>query len=157
MSNAIERFREAAGALGYSVPETRRFPEGTKTAGDAARAIGCRVDQIVKSLVFLVGDEPVLALTSGANRVDPSKLGRVAGGAEARRASPDEARAATGFAVGGTPPFGHPERVRTFLDPGLLGFEEVWAAAGTPDAVFPIAPAELVRVALAQVADFTET
>jgi prolyl-tRNA editing enzyme YbaK/EbsC (Cys-tRNA(Pro) deacylase) len=86
MSNAIERFREAAGALGYTVPEVRRFPEGTKTAGDAARAIGCRVDQIVKSLVFLVGDEPVLGLTSGANRVDPVKLGRVAGGGEARRA-----------------------------------------------------------------------
>jgi prolyl-tRNA editing enzyme YbaK/EbsC (Cys-tRNA(Pro) deacylase) len=157
MSNAIERFREAAGALGYAVPEMRRFPEGTKTAADAARAIGCRVDEIVKSLVFLVGDEPVLALTSGANRVDPLKLGRVAGGEEARRASPDEARAATGFAVGGTPPFGHRERVRTFLDPRLLRFEEVWAAAGTPDAVFPIPPAELVRAALAEVADFTET
>jgi prolyl-tRNA editing enzyme YbaK/EbsC (Cys-tRNA(Pro) deacylase) len=157
MSNAIERFRDAAGVLGYAVPEVRRFPAGTKTAGDAARAIGCRVDQIVKSLVFLVGDEPVLALTSGANRVDPSKLGRVARGAQARRASPEEARAATGFGVGGTPPFGHPKRVRTFLDPDLLGFEEVWAAAGTPDAVFPIGPAELVRVSLAEVADFTET
>lgn len=157
MSNAIERFREAASALGYTVPEVRRFPEGTKTAVDAARAIGCRVDQIVKSLVFLVGDQPVLALTSGANRVDPSKLGRVAGGARSRRASPDEAREATGFAVGGTPPFGHPERVRTFLDPRLLGFEEVWAAAGTHDGVFPIAPAELVRVAVAEIGDFTET
>jgi len=157
MSNAIDRFREGAVALGYRVPDVRRFPEGTKTAGDAARAIGCQVGQIVKSLVFLVGDDPVLALTSGAHRVDPSKLGRIAGGAEARRASPDEARAATGFAVGGTPPFGHPERMRTFLDPGLLGFEEVWGAAGTHDAVFPVAPAELVRVALAEIADFTET
>src|SRR5438093_267469 len=99
MSTAIERFREAAGALGYAVPEVGRFREGTKTASDAARAIGCRVDQIVKSLVFLIGDEPVLALTSGANRVDPVKLGRVAGGAEAIRASPGEARADTWFAV----------------------------------------------------------
>jgi prolyl-tRNA editing enzyme YbaK/EbsC (Cys-tRNA(Pro) deacylase) len=157
MSDAVERFREAAAALGYPVIEVRRFPEGTKTAADAARAIGCQVGQIVKSLVFVLGDAPVLALTSGANRVDTSRLGRIAGGAEAKRASPDEARAATGFAVGGTPPFGHPERVRTFLDPALLAFEEVWAAAGTPDSVFPIAPTELARTALAEVADFTET
>ncbi len=157
MSNAIERFLGAAGALGYPVAEVRRFPEGTKTAGEAASAIGCEVGQIVKSLVFLVGDAPVLALTSGANRVDTSKLGRIAGRAEARRASPEQARAATGFAVGGTPPFGHPERVRTFLDPDILAFEEVWAAAGTPDSVFRVAPAELVRTALAEVTDFKET
>jgi prolyl-tRNA editing enzyme YbaK/EbsC (Cys-tRNA(Pro) deacylase) len=157
MSNAVERFQEAAGALGHSVTGLRRFPEGTKTAADAARAIGCEVDQIVKSLVFLVDDEPVLALTSGANRVDLSKLGKVAGGGHVRRASPEEARTATGFAVGGTPPFGHPERVRTFLDPVLLRFGEVWAAAGTPDSVFPIAPADLARTALAEIADFTET
>ena len=153
---AIERFTESARRLGVE-PRVQRFPEGTKTAQAAAQAIGCDVAQIVKSLVFMADGRPVIAFTSGANRVDPSKLGRVAGGAEARRATPDGARAATGFAVGGTPPFGHPERVRTFLDPGLLGFDEVWAAAGTPDAVFPIAPAELVRVALADVADFTET
>jgi prolyl-tRNA editing enzyme YbaK/EbsC (Cys-tRNA(Pro) deacylase) len=157
MSNAIERFLGAAGGLGHPVAEVRRFPEGTKTAGDAASAIGCEVGQIVKSLVFLVGDAPVLALTSGANRVDTSKLGRIAGGAEAKRASPEQARAATGFTVGGTPPFGHPERIRTFLDPDLLVFEEVWAAAGTPDSVFRVAPAELVRSTLAEIADFTET
>lgn len=155
MSKAIDRFLDAAQVLGHSV-EVRRFPEGTKTAEDAARAIGCEVGQIVKSLVFVAGGEPVLALTSGANRVDLQRLARVAGASGARRADPEEARAATGFAVGGTPPFGHPERVRTFIDRDLLGFDEVWAAAGTPDAVFRTTPDELQRTALAEVADFKE-
>ncbi len=156
MSKAIDRFLDAAQVLGHSV-EVRRFPEGTKTAEDAARAIGCDVGQIVKSLVFVAGGEPVLALTSGANRVEPQRLAGVAGASDARRADPEEARAATGFAVGGTPPFGHPERVRTFIDRDLLGFDEVWAAAGTPDAVFRTTPDELQRTALAEVADFKET
>lgn len=155
MSKAIDRFLDAAQVLGHSV-EVRRFPEGTKTAEDAARAIGCDVGQIVKSLVFVAGGEPVLALTSGANRVDLQRLAGVAGASDARRADPEEARAATGFAVGGTPPFGHPERVRTFIDRDLLGFDEVWAAAGTPDAVFRTTPDELQRTALAEVADFKE-
>lgn len=156
MSKAIDRFLDAAQVLGHSV-EVRRFPEGTKTAEDAARAIGCDVGQIVKSLVFVAGGEPVLALTSGANRVDLQRLAGVAGASDARRADPEEARAATGFAVGGTPPFGHRERVRTFIDRDLLGFDEVWAAAGTPDAVFRTTPDELQRTALAEVADFKET
>jgi prolyl-tRNA editing enzyme YbaK/EbsC (Cys-tRNA(Pro) deacylase) len=151
---AVDRFLEAARAAGVE-PEVRRFPEGTKTAGDAARAIGCDVAQIVKSLVFVVDDRPVVAFTSGANRVDPAKLAAAAAGTAARRATPEEARAATGFAVGGTPPFGYPGPVPAYLDPDLLGFEEVWAAAGTPDAVFPLAPEELERVAGAIRADFT--
>lgn len=155
MSNAIDRFLEAARILGHPV-EVRRFPEGTKTAQDAARAIGCEVGQIVKSLVFFADGGPVLALTSGANRVDTDLLAGLAGASSARRASPEEARSATGFAVGGTPPFGHPEPVRTFLDRDLLAFEEVWAAAGTPDAVFRTTPEELGRTALAEVADLKE-
>jgi prolyl-tRNA editing enzyme YbaK/EbsC (Cys-tRNA(Pro) deacylase) len=154
-AGAIERFTESARALGID-PSIRRFPEGTKTAVDAAEAIGCDVAQIVKSLVFIVDDRPVLAFTSGANRVDPAKLAEVAGGTGARRASPEEARAATGFAVGGTPPFGHPEPIPTFVDPDLLEFEEVWAAAGTPDSVFPLPPSELLRATGAQPAHFTE-
>src|SRR5262245_42099230 len=153
---AIERFLVPAEVLGHPV-EVRSFPEGTKTAEDAARAIGCEVGQIVKSLVFVAGDEPVLALTSGANRVDLVRLAALAGGSEARRATPEEARAATGFAVGGTPPFGHPERIRTFLDHDLLAFEEIWAAAGTPDAVFRTTPEELLRTSEAEVADLKET
>jgi prolyl-tRNA editing enzyme YbaK/EbsC (Cys-tRNA(Pro) deacylase) len=153
---AIDRFLQAAAVLGHPV-EVRRFPEGTRTAEDAARAVGCELGQIVKSLVFVADGRPVLALTSGANRVDAAKLAALAGALEVRRATPEEARAATGFAVGGTPPFGHPSRIPTFLDPDLLAYEEVWAAAGTPDAVFRITPQELRRVTGAEVADFSET
>ena len=152
---AIERFTESARRLGVE-PHVRRFPEGTKTAADAAQAIGCDVAQIVKSLVFMADGHPVIAFTSGANRVDPSKLAQAAGASEARRASPEEARAATGFAVGGTPPFGHPDPLPAYLDPALLAFQDVWAAAGTPDSVFPLSPSELLRAAGAQPADFTE-
>lgn len=156
MSAANERFLEAARVLGHPV-EVRRFPQGTKTAEDAARAIGCDVGQIVKSLVFMADGRPVLALTSGANRVDPARLAALAGATEARRANPEEARAATGFAVGGTPPFGHPEPIPTFLDEDLLAHGEVWAAAGTPDSVFRTTPEELRRSARAEVAGFRET
>jgi prolyl-tRNA editing enzyme YbaK/EbsC (Cys-tRNA(Pro) deacylase) len=156
MGGAIERFLESAEVLGHPV-EVRRFPEGTKTAQDAARAIGCDVGQIVKSLVFVANGRPVLALTSGANRVDLERLGEAADAGEVRRATPEEAREATGFAVGGTPPFGHAKQVPSFLDRDLLGYEEVWAAAGTPDAVFPLSPAELQRTALARVVDLKET
>jgi prolyl-tRNA editing enzyme YbaK/EbsC (Cys-tRNA(Pro) deacylase) len=152
---AIERFTEAARELGIE-PGIRRFPEGTKTAADAARAIGCDLAQIVKSLVFMADDRPLIAFTSGANRVDQAKLAGVASTSVARRATPEEARAATGFAVGGTPPFGHPAPVRSFLDPALLAFQEVWAAAGAPDAVFPLTPAELQGATGAETADFIE-
>ena len=152
MSGALDRFADAVRASGLR-PEARRFPAGTKTAHDAARAIGCDVGQIVKSLVFMAEGRPVLALTSGANRVDEAKLAAAAGAAAVRRATPEEARAATGFAVGGTPPFGHPERVRAFCDEDLLRHDEVWAAAGTPDSVFPITPADLVRLSGAAVVD----
>jgi prolyl-tRNA editing enzyme YbaK/EbsC (Cys-tRNA(Pro) deacylase) len=156
MMGAIERFTESAHRLGIE-PQVRRFPEGTKTAADAARAIGCDVAQIVKSLVFMADDRAVIAYTSGANRVDPVKLAQAAGASEARRATPEEARAATGFAVGGTPPFGHPAQLASYVDPALLAFQEVWAAAGTPDSVFPLPPQELVRATGAERADFTET
>jgi prolyl-tRNA editing enzyme YbaK/EbsC (Cys-tRNA(Pro) deacylase) len=151
---AIERFTEAARELGID-PQIQRFPEGTKTAADAAAAIGCELAQIVKSLVFMAGDRPVIAFTSGANRVDPAKLARVAGATSARKATPEEARDATGFAVGGTPPFGHPQPVRSYVDPALLAFQEIWAAAGTPDSVFPLAPSELQAATGAETADFT--
>jgi len=152
VSGAVGRFTDAARARGLD-PETRRFPEGTKTADDAARAIGCDVGQIVKSLVFMADDRPVLALTSGSNRVDEAKLAAAGGAGSVRRATPEEARSATGFAVGGTPPFGFPEPVRTFVDETLLAFAEVWAAAGTPDSVFPMTPDDLVRVSGAIVID----
>jgi prolyl-tRNA editing enzyme YbaK/EbsC (Cys-tRNA(Pro) deacylase) len=155
VSNAIERFLGSARVLGHPV-EVRRFPEGTKTAEDAARAIGCDVGQIVKSLVFIAKDRPILALTSGANRADVTRLAELLGAAEVRRASPEQARAATGFAVGGTPPFGHPERITTFMDRDLLAYGEVWAACGTPDSVFRTTPGELQRTSLAEVVDLKE-
>lgn len=144
MTGAIERFLEGARLVGIE-PAIRRFPAGTRTAADAAAAVGCNVEQIVKSLVFMADERPVLALTSGAHRVDTDRLAELCGAASVRRATPEEARAATGYAVGGTPPFGHVDRLPTFVDERLVGLAEVWVAAGTPEAVFPLSPRELLR------------
>lgn len=127
--------------------DIRVFPEGTKTAGDAARAIDCPVAAIVKSLVFYVDDEPVLALVPGDLRLDVRKLAAAAGAVSSRQASLDEVREATGFAAGGTPPFGHVTLLRVFADPALKRNDPVWAAAGTPTTVFPISLADLDRLA----------
>jgi prolyl-tRNA editing enzyme YbaK/EbsC (Cys-tRNA(Pro) deacylase) len=153
-SRSVERFLREAERLGLSI-QVREFPEGTRTAGDAARAIGCAVGQIVKSLVFVAGAQPFLALTSGPNRADVARLADLIG-RPVRRADAEEARIATGFSIGGTPPFGHPRPLRVFLDRDLLSYDEVWAAAGTPNTVFPIAPKDLVRAAGAEPADFRE-
>ena len=155
MSGAIDRFLEAARVQGLE-PDVRRFPEGTKTANDAAGAIGCDVAQIVKSLVFMADERPVMAFTSGANRVDEARLAELVGASSVRRATPEEARAATGFAVGGTPPFGHPQRLTYLVDDDLLSWDVIWAAAGTPDSVFPLTPAELLRVTGASPSTFAE-
>ena len=152
---ALERFLERASVLGLEV-EVREFPEGTRTARDAARAVGCDVAQIVKSLVFMAGDEPFLALTSGPNRADPDRLSKLMKGRPVRRADADEAKAATGFAIGGTPPFGHPKPLTVFCDRDLLDHAVVWAAAGTPMSVFPISPQELLRASGAVPADLKE-
>ena len=135
--------------------DIRRFPEGTRTAEDAARAIGCELGQIVKSLVFTAGGQPVVALVSGVNRLDPRKLEVVAGG-KVERADAELARRATGYAIGGVPPFGHAERLPVFMDRDLERYEVVWAAGGRPDSVFPIAPARLVELAGAQVCELAQ-
>jgi prolyl-tRNA editing enzyme YbaK/EbsC (Cys-tRNA(Pro) deacylase) len=145
---------EAGRSVGLDL-DVREFPDGTRTAADAARAIGCAVDQIVKSLVFIADAQPVLVLTSGGNRVDVVKLGREAGAVAVRKADAAEVRAATGYAIGGTPPFGHARALPVLVDRDLTRFEVVWAAAGTPRHVFPIAPADLVRVSGGRVADVT--
>jgi prolyl-tRNA editing enzyme YbaK/EbsC (Cys-tRNA(Pro) deacylase) len=132
-----------------------RFGASTHTAQDAAREIGCTVAEIVKSLVFVADGEPVVVLCSGAARVDEKKLRALLGASGTRRATADEAKAATGFAIGGVPPFAHTTAVRVIVDRGLLAFATVWAAAGLPDAVFPITPADLVRLAAATEADVT--
>lgn len=133
--------------------ELREFPDGTRTAAEAALAVGCAVDQIVKSLVFVADATPVLVLTSGRNRVDEAKVARWTGAAAVRKADADEARAATGYAIGGTPPFGHTSPIDVLVDRDLTGFEVVWAAAGTPRHVFAITPAALLRASGGRVAD----
>jgi Cys-tRNA(Pro) deacylase len=132
---------------------TRRFPEGTKTAADAAAAIGVVVGQIVKSLVFGVDNEIVMALVSGSNQLDEKKLAAAAGGAKCSRVDADAVRAATGYPIGGVPPFGHRTPLRVFVDPDLLQYDEVWAAAGTWNDNFGAAPADIVRVASGVVTD----
>ena len=132
---------------------TRRFPEGTKTAADAAAAIGVVVGQIVKSLVFGVDNEIVMALVSGSNQLDEKKLAAAAGGSKCSRADADAVRAATGYPIGGVPPFGHNTQLRVFVDPDLLQYDIVWAAAGTWNDNFGAAPADIVRVAGGVVTD----
>jgi Cys-tRNA(Pro) deacylase len=132
---------------------TRRFPEGTKTAADAAAAIGVTVGQIVKSLVFGVDNEIVMALVSGSNQLDEKKLALAAGGAKCARVDADAVREATGYPIGGVPPLGLATQMRVFIDPDLLQYDEVWAAAGTWNDVFPIDPKVLQRAASGVVVD----
>ena len=146
------RVIDAAREAGLEIT-TRRFPEGTKTAADAAAAIGVTVGQIVKSLVFGVDNEIVMALVSGSNQLDEKKLAAAAGGSKCSRVDADAVRAATGYPIGGVPPFGHSTQLRVFVDPDLLQYDEVWAAAGTWNDVFPIAPDDLFRASGAVVAD----
>ncbi|MFN5791133.1 MAG: YbaK/EbsC family protein, partial [Burkholderiales bacterium] len=131
----------------------KRFPEGTKTAADAAAAIGVTVGQIVKSLVFGVDGEIVMALVSGSNQLDEKKLAAAAGGAKCARVDADAVRDATGFPIGGVPPFGFPQPLRVFVDPDLLQYDEVWAAAGTWNDNFGAHPNDIVRVAGGMVTD----
>ena len=132
---------------------TRRFPDGTKTAQDAADAIGVAVGQIVKSLVFAVDGEIVMAYVSGANQLDEKKLAIAAGGTTCSRVDADAVRAATGYPIGGVPPFGHSTQLRVFVDPDLLQYDEVWAAAGTWNDVFGIGPHKLVEASDGAVTD----
>jgi Cys-tRNA(Pro) deacylase len=148
----VTRVIEAGQKLGLTIT-TRRFPEGTKTAQDAANAIGVAVGQIVKSLVFAVDGEIVMAYVSGANQLDEKKLAAASGGAKCARVDADAVREATGFPIGGVPPFGFEKKLRIFIDPDLLQYDEVWAAAGTWNDVFPITPNDLVRASGGAVTD----
>ena len=140
---AARRVQQAANDRGIAI-EVVEMPESTRTAEDAARACGCNVAQIVKSLVFKDAETgaPILLLVSGANRVNERRVGHLLGATLSR---PDAAfvRDVTGFAIGGIPPFGHATRLRTHLDEDLLRHDVVWAAAGTPESVFSIAPRAL--------------
>ena len=154
-SPSSQRVVEAARAAGLEI-EVREFPEGTRTAEDAARAIGVSVGQIVKSLVFTTDGRPVLCLVSGLNRVDGARLAVITGASDVRRASADEVERATGFAIGGVAPIGHTQRLPVYCDRDLLAFDIVWAAAGTPRAVFSAQPLALVKACRATVADLKE-
>jgi prolyl-tRNA editing enzyme YbaK/EbsC (Cys-tRNA(Pro) deacylase) len=148
----VVRVVEAARARGLEIVP-RRFPDGTKTAADAAAAIGVEIGQIVKSLIFAVDGDVVLAYVSGANQLDEKKLAVAAGGLKCSRVDADTVRAATGFPIGGVPPFGHTTHLRIFIDPDLLEFDEVWAAAGTWNDVFGIEPHKLVEASEGLVTD----
>jgi len=152
----VARVVAAARERGLEIT-TKRFPEGTKTAQDAANAIGVSVGQIVKSLVFAVDGEIVMAYVSGANQLDEKKLAQAAGGMKCSRVDADAVREATGFPIGGVPPFGLATQMRIFVDPDLLKFDEVWAAAGTWHDVFPIDPRVLQSVTNGVVVELRRT
>ena len=161
---ANERVRAAAEQRGVAI-EIVSFDESTHTAQEAADAIGVELGQIVKSLVFMApadparddaGMEPLLALVRGTDRVDIGKLVSASARPRLRRASAREAKEATGFSIGGVPPFGHAHKISVVMDPALDGYEEVWAAAGTPTTVFAIAPGTLAMLADALVAPCAE-
>jgi prolyl-tRNA editing enzyme YbaK/EbsC (Cys-tRNA(Pro) deacylase) len=148
----VQRVVDAAAALGLEV-FPRTFSDGTRTAQEAADAIGVELGQIVKSLIFGVDGEIVLAYVSGANQLDETKLAEAAGGVMCQRVDADVVRSATGFPIGGVPPFGHATPLRIFIDPDLLQYDEVWAAAGTWHDVFGIEPHKLVEASGGAVTD----
>ena len=147
----MNRFDAWLASTDYGVT-VKQFPQGTRTAVDAAHAVGCGLGQIVKSLVFVAAGRPVVALVSGANRLDERRLAAVAG-EPVTKADAETARTATGYAIGGVPPFGHASEVPVFMDRDLLSYDVLWAAAGRPDSVFEIEPARLRDLSNATVAD----
>ena len=149
--SAPARVKAALTAAGI-VARIEEFPSSTRTAQEAAATVGTTVGQIVKSLVFLAGDAPVMALVSGVNRLDTQRLAALSG-APIGKADADAVRQATGYSIGGVPPIGFPAPIPTYIDRDLLRYDIVWAAAGTPRHVFPIAPDELVRITGGHVAD----
>ncbi|MFJ8110319.1 YbaK/EbsC family protein [Streptomyces sp. NPDC096132] len=157
-AGAHPRFAEALHDLGLDDLHSRirRFPDATRTAAEAAAAIGCELSQICKSLIFAADGEPVLVLMDGASRVDVELVRKELGARKVTRAAADVVRETTGYAIGGVPPFGHRTRTRVLADRSLLAHDVVWAAAGNPHAVFPMAPDALVEHASATLVDVRE-
>lgn len=150
---AAQRVQDALAAKGLAL-EVRQFPASTRSAAEAAAAIGCDVAQIAKSLIFraVESDRPVLVIASGANRVDEAKVSALLG-QEIGRADAAFVRRTTGYAIGGVPPVGHATPAIVVLDADLLRLEEIWAAAGTPNAVFRLTPEDLVTLTEGRVAE----
>lgn len=146
ISASAKKVQAALQEKGFSF-QVEELPGSTRTAQDAAGAVGCGVGQIAKSLVFKMkgSGEPILVIASGANRVDEEKLAERAG-EPVKMAHPDFVRRHTGFAIGGVPPVGHDNPMRTWIDEDLLEHDEIWAAAGTPHALFRLDPADLPRM-----------
>ncbi|MFN2223213.1 MAG: YbaK/EbsC family protein [Chloroflexota bacterium] len=157
MHPSARKVSQAAAEIGLDI-QILEFDQTTRTAADAAAAIGCQVAQIVKSLMFTVGPEPVMVLVSGNNQLDDRKLAALyqVGRKRVRRANADMVKNITGFSIGGVPPFGHQQPLPVFVDQDLLVFDVVWAAAGTPNAVFAIAPTELVNATGGRVIDIRQ-
>ena len=155
---AHPRFAEALREMGIAevLERVRRFPDETRTAAEAAAAIGCELGQICKSLVFAADGEPVLVLMDGASRVDVELVRQALGAREVTRAEAGVVRETTGYAIGGVPPFGHRTRTRVLADRGLLDHDVVWAAAGDPHTVFPMEPKALVAHAGGTLVDVRE-
>ena len=153
--SSVERVRRFLQEQGLSV-QVKEMDQSTRTAPLAAAACGCPVGAIVKSLLFLADGRPVLVMVSGDKRADPRKIARLMQAGQAAMASADAVRSITGYAIGGVPPVAHNTPLMVFLDGTLLRYDIVWAAAGAPNAVFPIAPGELLRLTGARAADVTE-
>jgi prolyl-tRNA editing enzyme YbaK/EbsC (Cys-tRNA(Pro) deacylase) len=151
LSPAAQRVQDALEALGLS-NVVIEHEQTTRSAREAAQAIGCDVAQIVKSLIFRTKEshKPVLVLASGPNRVNELHLGEQVGEA-IERANPDFVQAVTGFVIGGVPPLAHPSRIMAFIDEDLMTHNEIWAAGGSPNAVFKLTPAEMVTITQGQV------
>ena len=141
LSKGVTRFLEATAGIELAITT---MAESTHTAQEAAAAVGTDVAAIVKSLVFLADGEPLLVLVSGPNRVDVASLGERLG-VTLTKADAEGVKAATGYSIGGVPPFGHPRPIRTVMDEDLMVLDEVWAAAGSATAVFPLSPDALLE------------
>ena len=151
---SVERVRAALVAAGHA-DSVQAFPEGTRSAADAAAAVGCQVAQIAKSIIFRAGERAVLVIASGANRVDMGKVA-AATGLQVKRADGNWVRDVTGFAIGGVAPLGHLTPPLVLVDEDLLAYGRVWAAAGSPMHVFETTPAELLRISGGTMADVKE-
>jgi len=155
MHPSVARVVAAARQHGYEL-DIHEFPAGTRTAHDAARAVGVAVGQIVKSLVFMANGQPLVVLVAGCHRADTRKVATLINATAVGRADAEQARQATGYAIGGIPPFGHARNVPILIDRTLLSYDTVWSAAGTPYHVFPLAPEDLVRCTGGMVGDVAE-
>jgi len=154
MASSADRVQQALEALGISAKVTI-LTQSARTAQQAADALGTTVSQIVKSLVFMAGEAPLLVETSGSNRVDTGKLEKLLK-TSVRRASADEVRQFTGFAIGGVPPVGHAHPIKTLIDQDLMQYQEIFAAGGIPEAIFRTTSQDLLRMTGGQVADVKE-